>query len=58
VNGFALIGKCALQLAGLYDPLFAPLQHNELDERRHLVKSAEQPDQKDDWNWNADQPKQ
>src|SRR5215468_10545673 len=48
VNGFALIAKCALQLAGLYDPLVAPLQHDELDELGHLVKSAKQPNQKDD----------
>jgi hypothetical protein len=32
VNGFAPIAECALQLAGLHDPLFAPLQHDELDE--------------------------
>jgi len=40
VNGFAPIDERALQLAGLHDPLFAPLQHDELDELGHLVKSA------------------
>ncbi len=58
VNGFALIAKCALQVAGLYDPLLAPLQHNELDELGHLVKSAKQPNQKDDRNRDPDQPQQ
>jgi hypothetical protein len=58
MNGFALIAECALQLAGLYDPLLAPLQHDELDELGHLVKSAKQPDQKDDRNWDPDQPQQ
>src|SRR5262249_45212305 len=58
VNGFALIAKCALQVAGLYDPLLAPLQHNELDELGHLVKSAKKPNQKDDRNGDADQPQQ
>ena len=32
VNGFAPIAERALQFAGLHDPLFAPLQHDELDE--------------------------
>jgi hypothetical protein len=50
VNGFAPIAEGALQLAGLHDPLFAPLQHDELDELGHLVKSAKQPNQKDDRN--------
>jgi hypothetical protein len=58
VNGFAPIAECALQLAGLHDPLFAPLQHDELDEVRHLVKSAKQPNQKDDRKWDSDQPQQ
>ena len=58
VNGFALIAECALQFAGLYDPLLAPLQHDELDELGHLVKSTEQPNQKDDRNGDADQPQQ
>jgi hypothetical protein len=58
VNGFAPIAECPLQLAGLYDPLLAPLQHDELDELGHLVKSAEQPNQKDDRNRDADQPQQ
>ena len=54
VNGFAPIAECALQLAGLHDPLFAPLQHDELDELGHLVKSAKQPNQKDYRNWDSD----
>jgi hypothetical protein len=58
VNGFALIAECALQFAGLYDPLLAPLQHDELDELGHLVKSAQQPDEKDDGNRDPDQPQQ
>jgi hypothetical protein len=58
VNGFAPIAKCALQLMGLYDPLLAPLQHDELDELGHLVKSAQQPDEKDDGNRDPDQPQQ
>jgi len=58
VNGFALIAECALQFAGLYDPLLAPLQHDELDDLGHLVKSTEQPNQKDDRNGDADQPQQ
>src|SRR6516225_8790415 len=56
VNGFAPIAECALQLAGLHDPLFAPLQHDELDELGHLVKSAKQPNQKDDRKRDSDQP--
>jgi hypothetical protein len=58
VNGFAPIAECALQLAGLYDPLLAPLQHDELDELGHLVKSAKQPNQKDDRKRDSDQPQQ
>jgi hypothetical protein len=58
VNGFAPIAECALQLAGPHDPLFAPLQHDELDELGHLVKSAKQPDQKDDRKRDSDQPQQ
>ncbi|MBV8419730.1 MAG: hypothetical protein JOZ26_06945 [Hyphomicrobiales bacterium] len=58
VNGFAPIAEGALQLAGLHDPLFAPLQHDELDELGHLVKSAKQPNQKDDRNRDTDQPQQ
>jgi hypothetical protein len=58
VNGFAPIAECALQLAGLHDPLFTPLQHDELDELGHLVKSAKQPNQKDDRNRDSDQPQQ
>jgi len=58
VNGFAPIAECALQLAGLHDPLFAPLQHDELDELGHLVKSAKQPNQKDDRKRDSDQPQQ
>ena len=58
VNGFAPIAKCALQFMGLYDPLLAPLQHNELDELGHLVKSAKQPNQKDDRKGDSDQPQQ
>ena len=53
-NGFAPIAECALQLAGLHDPLFASLQHDELDEFGHLVKSAKQPNQKDDRNRDSD----
>jgi hypothetical protein len=34
------------------------LQHDELDELGHLVKSTEQPNQKDDRNRDADQPQQ
>jgi len=56
VNGFAPIDERALQLAGLHDPLFAPLQHDELDELGHLVKSAKQPNQKDDRKRDSDQP--
>ena len=54
VNGFAPIAECALQLAGLHDPLFTPLQHDELDELGHLVKPAKQPNQKDDRNRDSD----
>jgi hypothetical protein len=58
VNGFAFVAECALQLARLYDPLLAPLQHDELDELGHLVKSSQQPNQKDDRNRDPDQPQQ
>jgi hypothetical protein len=58
MNGFAPIAERALQLAGLYDPLLAPLQHDELDELGHLVKSAKQPNQKDDRKRDSDQPQQ
>src|SRR5262245_7805720 len=54
VNGFAPIAEGALQLAGLHDPLFAPLKHDELDDVGHLVKSAKQPNQKDDRNRDSD----
>jgi hypothetical protein len=58
VNGFAPIAECALQLAGLHDPLFTSLQHDELNELGHLVKSAKQPNQKDDRKRDSDQPQQ
>jgi hypothetical protein len=39
-------------------PLALALKHNELDERDHLVEPAESPDEKDDRDRYADQPKQ
>ncbi len=39
-------------------PLALALKHDELDERGHLVEPAEGPDEKDDRDRYADQPKQ
>jgi len=34
------------------------LENDELDEQTHLAKPAEKPDEKDDWDWYANQPEQ
>ena len=42
----------------LNQPLALALKHDELDRRGHLVEPAEEPDEKDDRDRYADQPKQ
>jgi hypothetical protein len=54
----ALYGKESFQVLSLNHPLVVAFKHDELDERGHLMESAEGPDKKNDWNRYADQPKQ
>ena len=58
VYRFPLYGKDSLQVVRLDYPLALALKHDELDERGHLVEPAEGPDEQDDRDRYADQPKQ
>ena len=42
----------------LITPLALALKHDELDKHGHLMESAEDPDEKDDWDGYTDQPQQ
>jgi hypothetical protein len=53
-----LYGKESFQVISLDHPFTLALKHDELDERGHLVKPAEDPDKKDNRNWYTDQPEQ
>jgi len=53
-----LYGKESFQVISLDHPFTLALKHNELGERGHLVKPAEDPDKKDNRNWYTDQPEQ
>lgn len=54
----ALNREHSLQIVKLDRPLSLALENDELDEQTHLAKSAEKPDEKDDWEWYANQPEQ
>ena len=58
VYRFSLYGKDSFQILRLDQPLALALKHDELDRRGDLMKAAEEPDEKDDWDRYADQPKQ
>jgi hypothetical protein len=55
---FTLYGKDSFQVLRLDHPLALALKHDELDRRGHLMKAAEEPDEKDDRDRYTDQPKQ
>jgi hypothetical protein len=57
-HGLALKGKRLRQVAGPDRPFPLGLDNDELSGRAHLVEPAKEPDEKDDRNRNADQPKQ
>jgi hypothetical protein len=50
--------KNSFQILRLDYPLALAVKHDELDERGHLVEPAEGPDEKNDRDRYADQPKQ
>jgi len=58
VYRFSLYGKDSFQVLRLDHPLALALKHDELDRRGHLMKAAEEPDEKDDRDRYADQPEQ
>ena len=57
VQRLSLTGKESLLVDGLHRPFALALEHDELD-KRHLVESAEEPNQEDDGNRDPDQPEQ